>query len=58
MARARKRNDEAATLRSSMQDAIRKDLPSQYQPELEIPHELMSLLMQMDRSHGQHQEAQ
>jgi len=46
--RTKRQLDESSALRAAMQDAIRNDFGSQYQPEPEIPHELMHLLRQLD----------
>ncbi len=40
--------DEAATLHAVMQASIGQGLQSRYNPEREIPHGLLVLLMQMD----------
>jgi len=42
------RRDEAITLHAVMQASIGKGLQSRYNPEREIPHGLLVLLMQMD----------
>jgi hypothetical protein len=42
------RRDEAITLHAVMQASIGQGLQSRYNPEREIPHGLLVLLMQMD----------